>query len=201
LTQKSDPSLRSNVLRRLVLGAVAVSLAATGSSAFAVARPAPCHLLTDPEGDGKWSLGGDVVQSPAVDILSADVATGARSIVAVLRVTTTDTAADPFATLGMSWSVTTEVRGRALVFRATRSYGPSNALRPSVVGASSSSGLTLRTEPGSFVWTLPRSATELKPRGTILLQAASTSVGAFSADGAQANKTYVDRAPSCVKAP
>ena len=44
-------------------------------------------------------------QSDALDILSADVATGKKSVVYVLRMKTTNVANDPWAHLGYKWDV------------------------------------------------------------------------------------------------
>lgn len=191
-------------IRRLVLCAIAVSLAATGATASASpakSKPKPCFLLTDDPGDGNAAIGGPVVASPALDILSADVASGARTVVVVLRLTTTDISNDRWATLGMSWAVNTSVGGKSYTFRVTRPYGPSNTLTATVVGAPDVKAVTLRVDPTSYTWTVARSAIDyLKPHGTILLESAATALTTSNADGALAHKPYVDRSVNCVKA-
>jgi len=71
--------------------------------ASAVTRPKPkprppvCNLLTDPT---------DQTGSPALDIVSADVATGRKSLTWVIRVANLSSTADPTTRAGRQWTFT-----------------------------------------------------------------------------------------------
>jgi hypothetical protein len=60
-------------------------------------RPPVCNLLTDP---------ADQSGSPALDIVSADVATGHKSLTWVIRVVNLSSTADPSTTAGRQWTFT-----------------------------------------------------------------------------------------------
>src|SRR3954463_6237254 len=89
-----EPSMR---VARAVRPALVLALATTGLAAPAIAKPKPapkpaCHLVADPEGDAKrHPIAGAPVaifDSPALDITSADVATGKKTVSVVVRVKT-----------------------------------------------------------------------------------------------------------------
>ena len=189
-------------LRRVLLATLAVSLAVTAAPAFAKARPKPvCNLLVDPEGDGKSTVGGDVIKSPALDIIGGDVATGAKTVVAVLRVKTTSTSGDNVALMGMRWSLNTSINGKDYTFTVSRSFGPTDGRNPSVSNMANGVLPVLTIQPNAYVFTVDRKGFDtLKPGGKILVKSAGSGVGFNNADGATSLKTYVDRTPSCVRA-
>lgn len=189
-------------LRRASLAALAVTLAVTTAPALAKARPPAkvCNLLTDIPGDGKSATGGDVIQSPALDVISADVATGAKTLVAVIRVTTTNTASDNMALLGMRWTLNTKINGTDANFAVYRTWGTTDGRTVSVTGAGTAKPV-LTIQPNAYVITVDRKAfTALKPGAKIAVQAAASFVGVNNADTATSSRVYVDRQPSCVGA-
>lgn len=77
----------------VLLAASGLAPAAGVTAAEAKAKPAPkpvCLMLTDPRGDAK--IHGQGNDYPADDIVSADIATGSKTIVGVLRLASADSA-------------------------------------------------------------------------------------------------------------
>lgn len=187
--------------RSVLAGCAALAL--TGELSPAVAapkKPAPvCHLLTDAKDDGYAQAGGAVLRSPAMDIHGADVATGKRDVVVVLRLATTESANDPAAVLGMRWNVNFKVRGTQYSFERRRMAGADDVY---VYGAPGSSDQVKVAETKTEVrWTVPRAAIpELKkPRSVLENLAATNTVFTFNGDAATSPKKYVDLTPSCLR--
>jgi hypothetical protein len=80
--------------RAMVASMVALALVAAGPSAFAKAKhkqpkpkPKPvCNLVTDPKGNEGPSQNGQGWADPALDIVSADIASDAKNVTAAIRV-------------------------------------------------------------------------------------------------------------------
>lgn len=168
----------------------------------AVAAPS-CKLVTDAGGDG--GLFGAVAVKP-LDIRSLDVATGAKTLVVVLRMTTTKQD-DPLVAAGMAWDVTFKIGDTS--HRFARRIGPNGAVLSDTATAGSQpvSGVKVRADGSSITWTVPRAnVPKLRGRGaTFSGFFASTSSPLLGTDqmpdgGRASSATYKDRAKSCVKA-
>ena len=88
-------ALRTPRRRAVVTAFVALTLAAAAPSSFAAtkhkAKPKPkpkpvCNLVTDPKGNEGPLQDGQTLADPALDIVSADIATNAQYATAVIRV-------------------------------------------------------------------------------------------------------------------
>jgi hypothetical protein len=110
--------------RRLTVAAGALALAgvvapghgAGTALAASKAKPAPkpsCLMLTDPSGDAK--IGGQGNNYAVDDIVSADISTGKKTIVGVLRLASGDTASGipTGATYRLAWTQTQKATGGA----------------------------------------------------------------------------------------
>ncbi|HEX8004081.1 MAG TPA: hypothetical protein VF519_15440 [Mycobacteriales bacterium] len=194
--------------RRLAVAAAA-AVAASLTAVPAHAAKVLCLQLTDPEGDG--SILGTVPQSQdALDIVSGDIATGRKNVVAVLRMKSLN-ADTPlggrqyqfaFTAGGVTYTLTHTVN---LDGTTRGSLGDGTGTTPvdAVVDASS----------GSVTWTVPRKAVAaLKTSGAKisgLTGKASYSVAmqvpggtydsATPSDLAESGKTYVDGTPTCLR--
>jgi hypothetical protein len=90
-------ALRTSRRRAALASMVALALAASGPSAFATTKhkhkhkpkpkPKPvCNLITDPKGNEGPIHDGATYADPALDIVSADIATDAKNVTAAIRV-------------------------------------------------------------------------------------------------------------------
>jgi len=198
---------------RSVLGAV-VALAlivapATGAMAKAKAKPKPkvyCNLLSDKPGDGNWFVPG--VSSSGLDILGGDIATGAKTMVAVLRLGSTNFSqtSDVWSNLGYSWRIGAQsTLGQTYVFNASLHFGGS------VTGSASAGGIgvpvtfAIDKTKNTFTWTLKRSDAKnlARPKNVFHGFYANSYVESSSADSTDAtppSDIYPDRGLSCIKA-
>jgi hypothetical protein len=197
-------------LRHALLCSLAIGLVASSGAANAASRPKPktlCNMFTDVAGDGTWDFGSPAVKSDALDILGGDIATGAKELVAVLRVKTTANDADTFReTLGYEWLMSGVAGGTRYTFAVRRGLGPSAPYIWTVTVGDTTLGsdaYTFKINPTSFEWHLTRAKVKAmaRPKLTWGSWSASTSALSSSADQAENSKNkYPDRAPSCVKA-
>jgi hypothetical protein len=198
--------------RRTVLALVALGLLAPVATAPASAKPKPkppkpvCFLIKDDLNDS----GGSYKSSKALDVTSADVATGAKYLVAVVRVQTTNMDGDVWAPVGYRWFFGWTIQGVKYAVSVRRSLDTTKAAY--TYKWSYTVGLTESDwpdswpkpviTPASYSWTMPRTAVPgLKKPGQLLvdLQAGSLALGG-NADQASSATKYKDRTPSCVKA-
>ena len=195
-------------LRTAAFAAVAIALAATTTPAIAAKKPVKfCNLVTDAKGDGEWD-NASMVKSDALDVVSADIATGKSEFVAVLRVAAADLKSalvtDHYANLGYTWRMSGVANGNVYQFEARKAAGNSQELRHSVaVAGSGVAGYTFTVVGNSLIWKFKRSATTALARPKLVWTDfnASTAVLSTSADSADVSKKkYPDRAPSCVVA-
>jgi len=190
-------------LRHLALPALAVCLAASPATAATRVKPA-CNLLVDEAGDGEWDL-APVVTSPVLDVLGGDLATGPKQMVAVLRLASTDFAADRYSNLGYSWSMGfTSSLGTNYAFEASRSMAATMSYRVVIDGERVPEALLKAEMVGkTFVWTIDRKASPAltRPKNVFTAFRGGSQVQSSTADTALTKTTkYADRAPSCVKA-
>jgi hypothetical protein len=197
---------------RSVIAAVAVLAVTAAPVANAAAKPKPkpkpkplCSLIKDDTGDVHWLLPG--VSSPALDIVSGDVATGPKTMVAVLRLAGTDlsTAKDPTAAAGYSWFIaTTSSLGHSYAF--TVSYSSTGGLNPGATvdgQAVAGTAVAFKVVGSTFQWTLQRKVSPDLSRPKIVFKQFRSRSEMFStnADAADsATSSYPDKALSCVHA-
>lgn len=199
---------------RSVLGAVvalALIVAPATAMAKAKAKPKPkpkvyCNLLTDKPGDGKWFVPG--VSSSNLDIVGGDIATGAKTMVAVLRLggTNFSPTSDPWSNLGYSWRIGVQsTLGQTYVFNASLHFGGT------VTGSATAGGIgvpvtfAVDQAKNTFTWTMKRSDAKFlaRPKNVFHGFYANSFVESSSADSTDAtppSDTYPDRGLSCVKA-
>jgi hypothetical protein len=199
---------------RVLRPALALALAATAvaTPAFAKAKPKPvCKLVLDIEGDAHrrpvTALPVTIFESAALDITSADVASGAKTLVAVVRVKTTDVSSDPYAPLGYGWSFNFRIMSTAYSLERRRSIdsnGSASYKDTFTIGTTSAAlpaGSKTSMDATSYTWVIPRSAIPgFKKKSVLTGLQAVTSVFGGNADAAGTAKTYLDLTPSCVKA-
>jgi hypothetical protein len=219
--------MRSRTALATALASVAALAAApaayAGHAAAKRTPPRPCQVLRDKSGDGTWDIAP--VSSPLIDITSADVATGAKTVAAVLRVASTKVdPTDPVAQLGPTWMLKFQIGVASYAFYRTLDNGlPSTSggigtytwsvkargvevARVSETGVASG-GLVVSSDATSMRWTIPRSLVPdlAKPKQVLSVFNATTNLSGASADSpddttAWVKATYRDRAPSCVAA-
>jgi hypothetical protein len=183
----------------VLLAALAATVAVP---AYAAPKPKPvCYLVTDAEGDGHSST-LSVLSSPALDITSVDVATGKKSVVAVLRLKTTSLD-DPVANLSMSWIVPFVINGHTYRFQRTHGSAPNGAFANHFYdGSTEMPEPAVTVDATSIRFTVPRSSVRdlKKPRQVLVNFGGSTTVNGGNADTAQGAPTlkYADLTPSCL---
>jgi len=190
-------------LRRVLPCTLALSFA-FASAGLAGPKPA-CNLISDREGDGAHQVAGAVAKSPALDILSADVATGKTEVVAVIRLKSANTTNDPWVKADMSWVLRYKIAGTENNVRLDRK-GLTNSVdtvQAEVAGESKTSKLTFKIDGNNLVFSLPRAEFQAlkKAKQTLSDFTAVSLLHGGNADTAigGANK-YADLYPSCVKA-
>lgn len=198
--------LRSALLTGAVLALGATTLT---TSADAVTKPKVwCEIVKDDAGDTRNTIYG-FVDSPAMDILAVDVASGKNEVVAVLKLAGTNTANDNWNTVGgFSWSMGFSVSGEQYIFTVDRPpyHEPQTT---SVTVGSTHPKYSFKVEGNKFVWRITRSQLKNlnRKKGQLFegLHATSMAFGssqdtAPSADDTTPTPKYPDKAPSCVKA-
>lgn len=181
---------------------IPVTIALTALTAVALAVPAQastCNLLVDPAGDGLW-VGG--ISSSQLDIRSGDVASGATTVVAVLRMTSL--VDNLYSQLGPSWTMGWRINGNSYTAQLRRGIGPT----PNYIAVFASPSGTITPAwsydlgTGVITWTIPRSALPdlATPGQTFTNIGARTALLSTDADQAISTATYVDQTASCVPA-
>lgn len=190
-------------LRRLLVPAVLVALTAATGHAGAVTKS--CKLLKDDSGDGR-SNNVSAVESPALDILSGDVATGKTEMVAVLRLGSTNTTSDNYAFLaGMNWALGVKLNGTDYLFKAEMPPLGTTWRKSVTVGDAAVAIKQFTVDGSSFTWKIDRSALKtlnVKPGQSFNQFHAVSNWNGSTADTALMPPTvkYKDRSLSCVVA-
>lgn len=196
-------------LVRPALAAALVASLAAGGFASAATKPAPkpvCNLVTDDAGDAS-ALGVGDPSSNALDILSADVATSAKTLKAVIRVK--DIKADNFTQQGKEFKFIFSVAGSFYYLRVQSTPGLGDSYDygtlPTQDGTSTSVGAaegSYDTATNSVIFTIDKSLLGVKSGTKIgdFLARSYISLGAqfIGWDDATASTTYVDQTKSCV---
>jgi hypothetical protein len=145
------------------------------------------------------------VSSPALDVVGGDFATGKSTVVAVLRLASTNMSppGDNWGVLGYSWSfAVTSSLGHSFAFDASR--GIDGTMHHSASIDSQGVDVDFKVVGNTFVWTMKRSAAPslLRPKNVFGKFRGGSEIGSTSADTAFTPESrYPDRALSCVKAP
>lgn len=183
------------------------------ATAFLVAAPlsasaAPvCKLVEDKADDASTSsLTTGVIAYKALDIRSFDVATGNKSLVAVLRLASTNKADHPVTdTMGLTWAVTFRINDAD--YRFTRKLNNSGQATDTASGAGQAlSGVKVAVTKDAVTWTVPRgNVPALRKAGATLtgFYASASTVGGIDQapdDGRGSGKIYKDKQASCVRA-
>jgi hypothetical protein len=196
-------------LRRSLLTALVVALAATTATS-ATAKPKKpityCNLLTDNKGDGRSST-YSFVTSPALDIVSGDIATAKDELVAVLRVDNQSTSGDNWLAVGgYGWIFGATAGGVPYTFTYNRRgmFNGSGEAHSATVGTAGVES-TFKIVGNTFEWHVSRKLlTALnKKAGQVFTSFhgesqfnGSTADSSYSAPSVK----YPDRGLSCVKA-
>lgn len=200
--------MRLRSILGVVVGLALIVAPATGAMAKAKAKPKPkvyCNLLTDQANDGNWFVPG--VSSAGLDILGGDVATGAKTMVAVLRLRGTNftPTGDPWSNLGYSWRIGVQSSlGQTYVFNASLHFGGTVTGSATVAGAGVPVTFAVDTAKNTFTWTLKRSDAKnlARPKNVFHGFYANSYVESSSADSTAPtapSNTYPDRGLSCLK--
>jgi hypothetical protein len=192
-------------LRPALLTGLALAIATTASpvSPAATAAVRYCNILSDVKGDGDGGF-YFFIESPALDIISADIATGKNELVAVLRLASLTTESDNWQyTGGFGWNMGATLSGVDYTFGYTRPGFDGEPYHGVKVG-NTSPNYTFAIEGTSLVWRIKRSelaSLNKKPNQSFTEFRATTDAWGSTADTATApGKKYPDKAPSCVKA-
>lgn len=196
-------------LQRAVLTGLVLALP-TSTMTVADAAPRPpaklCNLVVDDTGDYKGGTYSGQA-SNAVDILSADIATGKTELVAVMRVPTTDTSNDTWRKLGSyEWLVGANLNGvdYKLKYKVNSQFANDTGVATAEVG-NTTPPVTVTVKPTEIIWKIKRTdlpSLTKRPNQIFTAIRATTSVWGGSADTATAEQgtKYPDKAPSCVAA-
>lgn len=166
------------------------------------AHATPCPLVTDPTGDGGWPIAAPLLTPPALDVVGADVASGATTVVAVVRLASL--AADPADALGMTWRFGWTIAGTHHMVEARRSNTTGAYVASfQVAGVPAPSTFAADVATATLTWTMPRSSLPALATPGATFQTFSGNSNLFGStadvffDGAA---TYVDQDPGCVPA-
>lgn len=171
-------------MRLVTATALALVVAAT-PTAGAAPTAAWCAGVTDAAGDA--TLLGAVGAGSALDLLSADAATGRTEVVAVLRLPSTDTSKDTVrAVTSYAWQVAVTVDGLEYVFRyRVNSLAAAGTGRASASVGSATPPVTITVKPTTLIWRIKRSDLPTPgPTSEWIEMRAASYAGGFSADTA-----------------
>ncbi|HEU0130634.1 MAG TPA: hypothetical protein VFQ85_06545 [Mycobacteriales bacterium] len=201
--------------RHLGLAAVTAVVLA-GAPAYAATAKPVCNQIVDGAGDAVAAPGAP--NTASLDILSGDIATGAKNLVVVLRFA--GMAADPLTTPGASYGVSWTVGGKPQSVSLTRYQDGSTKAEyqpDGTFGATATPipiGALVDTTAATITWQVPRRLVpQLKKKGAKFSQLTAsarpavnitgptgTASGTFlNGDTADSPRSYSDGARTCVK--
>lgn len=190
-------------VRRLVLAALVVGLAAPVAPAVAATRKPPCYQITDDAGDGNVGL----AKSETLDVLSADISSGPKEVTGILRLKSTAVENDNVLKLGGSWNLNFTVNKVKYSFYANWNgiYGGTTpALTGGMTAGNNKSNppATFQRKGNNFLWTVPRAAIDGLKKPKTYLYPTNANSGALQQGGDSAfskvNTKYLDKSPSCL---
>ena len=199
-------------MKRTTLALTALIAAALAMPAGAATTRALCLQIKDAAGDS--SFHGTPMAPASLDILSADIATGTKSLVAVLRLKSLTR--DPYQLTGTSYTFRFTVGGaqQTLTYAVSAGGTTTSTYEPAGANSDVSAKSTLDPAAGTITWTVPRKTVPgLKSKGASLsgLAVDATSpvyvnegAGSFTfsmntADSASTSKAYKDGTKTCLK--
>lgn len=209
--------------KRVTALALIASIVISGGVADAatkhkVVRPAPpvCKLVTDPQGDsGTFAAFGQTPASaydPSLDIVSADIASDAKNLTAVIRVKqltpNTSSSPDTNSPLGREWRFSVVIGGHSYGLAAFD--GPLGPNFTTGIGAIDPAHNEIRiTEPlSSMPFAMPKGTVmnniTLIAYSTLQLDSAAgfgdaTPISTEDTAASKASTKYLAGTPSCVK--
>jgi len=193
-------------MRRLVIGAAVAALLVPATSAWSARVRTVCNVLPDKADDTMLATPGVPLKSAVHDIRAFDIATGAKTVMVVMKMATADLAADPLGTGGMAWNASFKIGDVNHAF--SRRVGPNGTVlsETATAGGQPISGLTVKADKTSITWIVPRAnVPKLKGKGVVLSTFfAGTSSPTLVYDqapdgGGVSSARYVDRTPSCLR--
>lgn len=181
------------------------------SGATASAAPRLCRLMVDPAGDGTAFAG--TPSRDSLDIVSGDIATGSRNLVAALRLKSF--AADPSLAAGATYTVEFAV-GKVEHELVLRVYATGEREAFLVVDGIRQVPVTAVVDPttSTITWTAKRALVPVLVRRGVKMSLAATSAAStnvqvdgwgtrwspVAADSARVEgRTYVDGTPTCLR--
>lgn len=207
---------------RLAVPLAALCVVTGANAAVAAAKPA-CLLVVDAAGDGT-SFGGTVPNRDSLDIRSADIATGARNLVGVLRLGSVSP--DPTLATGVNYTLSWRAGAVHQAFSLIQYADGSRVavFTPNVDSTGGGSAVeatfAVQQATNTLTFSVPRKANPVLAKrgarfnGLSVTAAPDTNIGvhqngfSFTFDGsignidgdtASSGKTYTDLARSCVK--
>jgi hypothetical protein len=198
-----------NLRPALALGlcAAVVTTGVAGAAAKPPAKPKPvCNLVTDETGDGSFIV---TPNAKALDVVSADIASGAKTVKAVIRVAGMES--HPTTALGVEYKINFTVGGVSQFLRYQNStglgeyydFGDQSGTNGGSVSNGDADGAIDKAK-GTITITAPKSAFPGMKNGTAtdIVVRSYVSLGAVfeEADDAVGTKPYKDMTPSCVAA-
>lgn len=200
---------------RSVLAALAVIALVAAPAAGAATKKPPaktkpktyCNLLVDTTpGDQSWKA-VPVVSSPALDIKSGDIATGAKQVVAVLRLGSVDfnPVDDHWAVLGYAWNFAADSSlGTEYSFDAILELNGTVKASVTIDHQSVPFTFSIDSATNSFKWVVNRKDVPslARPHNVFKNFRGHSEVESGTADDAPsmpASDTYPDRGLSCLK--
>jgi hypothetical protein len=196
-----------SLFRPAVVVLLAASVVAGGAAVAAPKKVKPvCNIVTDAKGDGT------LVATPnakPLDIISADIATGPKTVTAILRLDGMDS--DPMTTLGVEYKINFTVGGVSNFLRYQNSTGLGETYdygdQSGANGGSTSKGTAegvIDAAKGTITTSAPKSEFAGMKGGTAteIVARSYVSLGALfeSADVAEGAAAYKDHTPSCLPA-
>jgi hypothetical protein len=201
------------VTRRPALALAVLVATALPVSAHAAAKRPACLQIVDAPGDGTVAQGA--ASSDAIDILSADIASGPRNLLAVLRLKSVvpDGPTMTGATYVWSWTAGKTAQSLSLVQYA----GGERAATFDADGGGAGSGVAVDAvvdqAAGTITWTLARKSDSALAKGVrftnlavsasasfnLKAETVSSSATFLGGDDASTAKSYVDGQPTCLR--
>jgi hypothetical protein len=194
----------------LLLALVVATAGAPGALAAPPKVKPACNIMVDRPGDGNWTAIRDYAmranyQSPALDILAGDVVSGNKTVVAQLKVGSTQPG-DPQTTFGVLWSLKWKIGavwfGGTLLKTSASDPGSSSFTidGEQVDGAL----LSTKVDAQTITWTINRLkiATLVKKSGQKFVNLAASSNaklagGNIGSDDGGTTTVYTDKQPHC----
>lgn len=193
--------LRRLAVAGIVLGA---TLPAVPAATAAPRKPLPCKQVTDDEGDGR-TLG---LASPTLDVLSADISSGAKEVTATLRLKSAAVENDNVLAGGALWNFNVTAGGIKYTFFATwdgvTTIGPRELKGGLTAGSNPATpDATFKRVGNDFVWTVSRAAFPVlkKPKQFFFVTTATSGANSTGGDTGYAppNTKYLDKTPTCLR--